>query len=161
MLNTLRQGYLTTVAGNGDAGMMGDNSPATSASLNEPKNVAFDHEGHLYIADSENHLIRRVDCQSGIIQTIAGTAEEQESDSAHPFPTQSPGLMDEPDDPLADFDDSPTKAYTQTPDLSGTVRYVIGKTIGSARFGGDGGAALKQVSIFLLGLWSMTKGHCI
>jgi sugar lactone lactonase YvrE len=42
---------------------------------------------------------------------------------------------------LSDFDDSPTKAYTETPDLSGTVRYVVGKRVGAARFDGDGGAA--------------------
>ena len=73
MMKTLDHGYITTVAGNGEPGLAGDGGPATLASLNEPKNVEFDQEGNLYIADSENHVIRRVDRDSGIIQTIAGS----------------------------------------------------------------------------------------
>lgn len=141
MLKTLQSGYLTTVAGNGEPGLAGDGGPATLASLNEPKNVVFDQEGNLYIADSENHLIRRVDRQSGIIQTIVGSPEEQDSESSRPLPPGPQKFQAENDDPLSDFDDSPTKAYTQTPDLSGTVRYVVGKRAGATRFGGDGEAA--------------------
>jgi len=144
MLKTLENGYVTTVAGNGEPGLAGDGGPATLASLNEPKNVVFDQEGNLYIADSENHVLRRVDRQSGMIQTIAGSVDEQEGqdgESTMPLPTESQKSQAENDDPLADFDDSPAKAYTQTPDLSGTVRYVVGKRVGTARFFGDGGAA--------------------
>jgi len=51
MLKTLQSGFMTTVAGDGEPGLTGDGGPATLASLNEPKNIVFDQEGHLYIAD--------------------------------------------------------------------------------------------------------------
>jgi hypothetical protein len=53
-------GTITTVAGNGSYGFAGDNGPATSASLAYPVGVAVDAAGKLYIADSNNHRIRRV-----------------------------------------------------------------------------------------------------
>jgi sugar lactone lactonase YvrE len=64
-------GIITTVAGNGVAGFSGDDSAATSASLNLPKGVAFDSYGNMYIADCNNHKIRKVNT-NGIITTIAG-----------------------------------------------------------------------------------------
>ena len=51
-------------------------------------------------------------------------------------------------DPLADVDDIPGRAYTQTPDLSGTVRYIAGKGMGRDRFGGDGGLATQALLNF-------------
>jgi sugar lactone lactonase YvrE len=65
------QGTITTVAGTGAKGFSGDGGPATQASLNSPTAVALDNAGNLYIADTFNHRIRRVDPQ-GIITTIAG-----------------------------------------------------------------------------------------
>ena len=65
-------GIITTVAGNGTASFAGDNGPATSASLRAPSAVALDGGGHLFIADSANHRIRRVDAATGIITTVAG-----------------------------------------------------------------------------------------
>ena len=65
-------GIITTFAGIGESGFSGDGGPAVSARLNHPTGLAVDNSGNLYIADSENHRIRRVD-SSGIITTIAGT----------------------------------------------------------------------------------------
>ena len=141
MLKTLRSGYVTTVAGTGEPGWAGDGAPATLALLNEPKDVVFDQEGNLYIADSENHVIRRIDRQNGIIQTVVGSPDEPDIESSGVMTPNPPNAQEENVDPLADFDDSPTKAYTQTPDLSGTVRYVVGKRVGATRFGGDGETA--------------------
>lgn len=64
-------GVISTVAGNGTAGDSGDGGPATSASLNSPGGVACDNSGNIYIADSMNNCIRRVD-PSGKINTVAG-----------------------------------------------------------------------------------------
>jgi hypothetical protein len=66
------QGIITTVAGNGSLGSGGDGGPATDAELNGPQEVAVDAAGNLYIADSYNNRVRKVDIQ-GIITTVAGT----------------------------------------------------------------------------------------
>ena len=64
-------GIITTVAGTGVWGYNGDNVPATTAQLKGPQGVWVDSSGNLYIADSGNQRIRRVDA-SGKITTIAG-----------------------------------------------------------------------------------------
>jgi DNA-binding beta-propeller fold protein YncE len=56
-------GTVTTVAGNGVAGLSGDEGPATAAQLNRPTGIAFDSNGWLYIADQYNHRIRRVNLE--------------------------------------------------------------------------------------------------
>lgn len=56
----LTTGTITTVAGNGLAAFVGDGGPATTSSLNRPAGLEFDAVGHLYIADTYNHRIRRV-----------------------------------------------------------------------------------------------------
>jgi uncharacterized protein (TIGR03437 family) len=64
-------GTMTVVAGNGRAGFSGDNGPATQAQLNDPKGLAADSAGNLYIADSQNNRVRKVD-RNGVITTFAG-----------------------------------------------------------------------------------------
>ena len=69
----LATGKLTTIAGQlGHSGYAGDGGPALSATLNTPEGLALDSTGALYIADTNNHVIRRIDPSSQIIQTIAG-----------------------------------------------------------------------------------------
>jgi Leucine-rich repeat (LRR) protein/sugar lactone lactonase YvrE len=65
------QGNLSVVAGTGKRGKTGDDGPAIEAKLNNPQGIAVDEEGNLYIADTNNHRIRKVD-SNGIITTIAG-----------------------------------------------------------------------------------------
>ena len=67
-------GTITTIAGTGRAGYSGDGGPAIEAQLRSPYGMAVDGAGNLYIADRDNHRIRRVDA-TGIITTIAGTGE--------------------------------------------------------------------------------------
>ena len=64
-------GTISTVAGNGTTGFGGDGGPATAASLNSPLFVAVDSAGRLYIADSENSRVRRVN-GNGVITTVVG-----------------------------------------------------------------------------------------
>ena len=65
------------VAGNHDlgTGFSGDNGPATKAQLDTPDGVAIAPDGDLIVADSHNDRIRRVDQQTGVITTIAGSGE--------------------------------------------------------------------------------------
>jgi len=67
----MTNGTIVTAAGNGKAGYSGDMIPATTAELNQPFDVAFDPYGNLYIADTNNFRIRKVNT-SGTILTIGG-----------------------------------------------------------------------------------------
>ncbi|NNM27910.1 MAG: hypothetical protein HKO57_00185, partial [Akkermansiaceae bacterium] len=69
-------GIITTIAGTGAAGFSGDGGPATSAQLSGPQGVAYDSAGNLYIADTFNYRIRKIDT-SGTISTVAGTGTNQ------------------------------------------------------------------------------------
>ncbi len=66
-----QNGIISTIAGNGHATFSGDGGPAKNASLNFPAGLAFDSAGNLYVADRNNHRIRKID-SNGIITTIAG-----------------------------------------------------------------------------------------
>ncbi|HXB71804.1 MAG TPA: BACON domain-containing carbohydrate-binding protein [Candidatus Acidoferrales bacterium] len=63
-------GVITTVAGSGTPGFSGDDGPATGAQLNQPEGLTVDFAGNLYIADENNHRIRKV--SNGVITTVAG-----------------------------------------------------------------------------------------
>jgi uncharacterized protein (TIGR03437 family) len=65
-------GLISTFAGNGRSGFAGDGGFAVGASLNIPSDLAIDLAGNLYIADSGNNRVRKVD-PSGIITSVAGT----------------------------------------------------------------------------------------
>ncbi|MBX2979162.1 MAG: T9SS type A sorting domain-containing protein [Flavobacteriales bacterium] len=69
----LNTGIITSVAGTGTAGAQGDGGPATAAQLNKPIAICFDAQNRLYIADENNERVRRVDLNTGIITTVAGT----------------------------------------------------------------------------------------
>lgn len=66
-------GTVTPFAGNGNAGYSGDNVPATSASLFNPRGLCVDSAGNVYLADTQNDRIRKIDTH-GIITTVAGDA---------------------------------------------------------------------------------------
>jgi DNA-binding beta-propeller fold protein YncE len=67
-------GEFRPFAGSGEQGYSGDGGPAMSAKLAGPKGIALAPDGSLYIADTENHAIRRVD-PKGIITTVAGDGQ--------------------------------------------------------------------------------------
>ena len=66
---------ITTVAGNGETGFSGDGGPATKARINGPFGVVKGPRGALYICDTYNHTVRRVDAR-GKITTVAGTGQK-------------------------------------------------------------------------------------
>lgn len=132
---------ITTVAGNGSYDYSGDGGPATEAALNQPFKIAFDGAGNLYIADTGNFVIRKVDHATGIITTVAGNGDYGTYGDGGP--ATEAGM---------------TVAFAVTADASGnlwigtqdTVRYVdaatgtISTVAGAAMqqgFSGDGGPA--------------------
>jgi uncharacterized protein (TIGR03437 family) len=66
-------GVVSTVAGRNVGGFSGDGGQAAQAQLKFPTAVAFDPAGNLHISDTGNHCVRRVDKQTGVISTVAGT----------------------------------------------------------------------------------------
>lgn len=65
-------GTISTIAGTGVKGYEGDGGPAREAAFNLPHELRFDRQGHLFIADTGNNAIRRIDAKTGVITTIAG-----------------------------------------------------------------------------------------
>jgi sugar lactone lactonase YvrE len=63
----------TTIAGSGARAYSGDGGPAMAAALNMPHEIVFDSRRNLYIAERDNHVIRKVDAKTGVISTVAGT----------------------------------------------------------------------------------------
>jgi len=65
-------GNITTFAGDGTQGFSGDGGPAVAAHLNSPQGVVLDASGNLFLSDSANHRVRRVDAITNVISTVAG-----------------------------------------------------------------------------------------
>ena len=134
-------GTITTVAGTGERGAGGDGGPAVAAALNGPEGVAVDAAGNLYIADSGNHRIRRVDV-SGTVTTIAGTGRPGYSGDGGPA---AKAQLGSPSGVAVDDAGNLYIAETGTSrirrvDVSGTITTIAG----TGRFGysGDGGPAV-------------------
>jgi sugar lactone lactonase YvrE len=138
-------GKLSTVAGvidfgDGEAGFSGDGRRATKAHLNSPSGVAVDPAGNLYIADTNNHRIRRVDAGSGVITTVAGGGDDDPG--VEPKPATKV-IFGRPVQLAFDHDGNLLVSDTERHqvvlvDLAAeTVRRVAGN--GRAGFSGDGG----------------------
>ena len=76
-------GIISTVAGNGVYGYSGDGGPATEAGIKYPRGVTVDSAGNIFIADTFNHRVRKVDI-SGIITTVAGNGQKAFSGDGGP-----------------------------------------------------------------------------
>src|SRR5205807_945639 len=70
------QGRIRTIVGTGKAGASGDDGNALKATLNGPKHLCIDSDGNIIIADTENHLIRKVLLAEGKIVRVAGTGQK-------------------------------------------------------------------------------------
>src|SRR4029079_12576202 len=71
----VKDGHAEVVAGNGEKGFGGDGGPAKGAELNSPHNIAITPGGDIFIADTFNSRVRRIDGKSGVISTFAGTGK--------------------------------------------------------------------------------------
>ena len=69
-------GKIKTVAGNGKAGLSGDDGPALEAMMSGPKHLCLDRDGSVIIADAETNTVRRYDPKNGKITRIAGTGKK-------------------------------------------------------------------------------------
>ncbi len=156
MATLFTSGTLATLAGTGDPGFAGDGRQASQANLNEPKGLAIDGQGHLFIADSENHVVRRVDRTTGLITTVVGCAPEEAMQVSRPG--EGEPVFEEEADPLAETSQKTTEQFTQQTDLSGTVRYLIG-AVAPKRFGGDGGPATEAMLNFPTAVAVDARGH--
>ena len=133
-------GIIMTVAGNGIGDYSGDGGIATNASLNYPFGITVDTPGNLFIADTYNHCIRKVDT-NGIITTIAGNGTngysgdgENATNATLALPAgvafdASGNLF------IGDFDDNVIRELS----TNGIITTVVGDGIGG--YSGDGGAA--------------------
>jgi sugar lactone lactonase YvrE len=141
-LSSSGTGTITTVAGNGTSAFTGDTGLATAASINEANGVAVDAAGNIYIADSFNQRIRKVNAADGKINTIAGSGDigigSHSGDSGpavdatlyYPYSvaTSSSGVVY-----IADTNNHRIRRI----DTGGTIYTLAGSS--TATFGGDGG----------------------
>ncbi len=131
-------GIIATIAGTGDRGFGGDGGLAIEAQMSRPQGIAVDAAGNLYIADSDNHVIRRVDTH-GIITTFAGTGDTGNSGDGGPA-TEAQlidpnGVAIDAEGNLYVADD--IAMVVRRIGLNGIISTVAGT--GTAGFSGDGG----------------------
>jgi len=157
MKTDLKTGLIQTVAGTGDSGWAGDGAAACAACLNEPKSLAIDAEGNLFIADSENHVVRKIDRKTCCIRTVAGRIQGVKSGAKSDSP--APVAEEVDGDPFAESGTVNLHAVTQQTDLSGTVRYVVTGTAPATRFSGDGGPAEQALLNFPTAVVVDQGGH--
>ena len=133
-------GALQTFAGNGSKGSAGDGGPARLAQLNAPSACASDTAGNLYVADTNNHAIRRVST-TGVIATVAGGLGEGGSGDEGPAAaarlSQPRGVAVDDNGDIYIADTGNHRIRMVTPD--GVIHTIAGT--GGAGFAGDDGPA--------------------
>jgi uncharacterized protein (TIGR03437 family) len=131
---------IATIAGNGSAAYGGDGGPATSAALNVAVDISFDRAGNLFIADQNNHRIRKV-TPAGIISTVAGNGTAGFAGDG------GPAVNAQLNTPIGVFADALGNVYIadtgnqriRKVDSSGIITTIAGN--GAKAYGGDGGPA--------------------
>ena len=144
-------GIITTVAGNGAAGYSGDGGLALQASLNFPAGLALDGKNNLYIADRNNHRIRKV-TPDGIITTVAGTGvhdfggDEGPALQAHLHHPSDVEVGSKGELYISDRSNSRIRKI----DIDGIITTVAG--VGLPGFGGDFGFAINALLKYPFGI---------
>ena len=135
-------GRASVLAGSGVQGFSGDGGLASAAQLDTPAGLAFDSDGNLYLADSHNHVVRRVSAATGIITTVAGTGRAGYSGDGLAASTTR---LDLPRGLAVDvagdlyIADSRNQRIRRVDAVTGLVNTVAGD--GTQAFLGDGGTA--------------------
>ena len=139
-------GLIHTVAGTGIAGYSGDGGPATGTQLNFPTGVAIDSFGNIFIADQNNHRIRKV--TNGIITTVAGNGTPGYSgDGAAATAAQIDSPLGVAVDPALNlYIVNGYCACVRSVSPNGMIATVAGT--GTAGFSGDGGPAISAQLYF-------------
>ena len=152
-------GTITTVAGNGTPGFSGDGATAINAQLHNPRGVALDSAGHLYIADYGNHRIRKVDATSGTITTVAGNGTSGfVGDGATAISAQLSYPRGVALDSAGNLYIADTSNHRiRKVDASGTITTVAGN--GTPGFSGDGATAISAQLSYPLGVALDSLGH--
>jgi hypothetical protein len=133
------KGIITTIAGTGKPGFSGDGGPARKAELNGPTNVSVDGTGNIYVADTENHRIRRID-PGGIITTVAGNGKTGFPDDgavATEVPVGGANVWADPEGNIYITDEGYPGIFKV--DTEGILTIIAGTGVDG--FSGDGGPA--------------------
>lgn len=137
-------GTIATVAGDGSAGYDPTATVATATSLNQPGGVAIDGAGNLYIADTNNNVIRKVNLTTGAISTIAGTGAPGYTGDGG---ASASATLNSPEGLAADaagdlyIADTNNDAVREVVAATGKIATVAGDGTGVPGFSGDGGPA--------------------
>lgn len=137
-----RPKIVRSVAGNG-AGFSGDGGPATAAQFNGIRNLTFDNEGNILVADISNYRIRKIDKLTGIVTTIAGNGSSTFSGDGGPALSAGLSL---PVDLTVDrdgniyFSDFDAHRVRRIDKITGIITTIAGT--GLAGYSGDGGLAV-------------------
>ena len=157
-----RGGTITTLAGTGRWGYGGDGGPAARARLAYPASVAVDAAGNVYVADSWNHRVRRID-SSGVISTLAGTGEQGDGGDGGPAAAATLAF------PAAVASDPTGNVYViaysyetfnqrvRRISRSGSISAFAGS--GQEGYGGDGGPAIEARLAYPTGVAADAAGN--
>jgi sugar lactone lactonase YvrE len=153
-----KDGIITTIAGNGTAGFGGDNGPALKASFNFPAGLCLDQTGNLYVADRNNHRVRRIDT-SGIVTTVAGVGVPDMGGDGGPAVE---AYLNYPSDLVCDgkgnlYISDRSNNRIRKVDSKGVISTIVG--MGLPEFGGDFGPATGAFLKYPFGIDLDNKGN--